>query len=63
MLATILEVCALVICANGLKYGLLPGGTHGSPTPPHGYPLITPSAVSRSMYTQNGLDDGTSSYV
>ena len=34
-LESILEICPLVALLLGRKYGRLPGGTHGSPAPPH----------------------------
>lgn len=38
----ILDVCLLVALLPGRKYARLAGGMHGSPSPPHGYPVITP---------------------
>ena len=46
-LLTILEICPLVALLLGRKYGLSVGCTQGSPTPPHGYPCITPRDASR----------------
>ena len=44
---TIFEVWPLVTGLLGRKYGLLSGGTQGSPAPPHGYPFMTPRLVKR----------------
>ena len=47
--ATILLACPLVTLLNGRKYGLY-SVSHGSPTPPQSYPLITPSVVRRIIH-------------
>jgi hypothetical protein len=46
VLASIFDVCPRVALLNVLKYGRSVGCMHGSPTPPHGYPLITPLDAS-----------------
>ena len=49
-LDTIFEACPLVTLLNGRKYGLLPG-PHGSPGPPHAYPLMMPREANRCIHS------------
>ncbi|HET9496168.1 MAG TPA: hypothetical protein VFR15_18225 [Chloroflexia bacterium] len=60
-MATILEVCPRVKGLFGLKYGQV-SVSHGSPSPPQVYPLITSGRFisNRSTNSQNVCVGGTS---
>ncbi len=47
--AAILLIWPRVALLFGRKYGRSSGATHGSPTPPQGYPPMTPRAARRPM--------------